>query len=329
MSLKEIVDPVRLCLDDGRLNPAAIGYTRTPLHLCNLPSGVGAWGRNKRWEYWGLVTPTHILGLTIASLDYAGVVQIYVLDRRTGASFDESGVTPLGQRIQLRDTLPPMTAYKNGTPWLHFEDTPHGTRIRVESRRVAIDVMAAHGGDALGVVVPWSQRLFQYTCKDVGRPLSGHMMIDGEHVGCASPAWAVLDRGRGRWPRSMTWNWGAGVGESEGHRIGLQLGGKWTSGTGSTENALIVDGRLHYIDEDLVWRYDLTTPNAVWRVSGRRVDATLTPFHRREARTNALIIRSTTYQAFGTWSGWASDATGARYALDGLVGWAEEATNVW
>jgi len=28
--------PVELCLPDGRLNPAAIGWTRRPLHTANL-----------------------------------------------------------------------------------------------------------------------------------------------------------------------------------------------------------------------------------------------------------------------------------------------------
>ena len=33
---------------------------------------------------------------------------------------------------------------------------------------------------------------------------------------------------------------------------GMQLGGKWTDGTGMTENALVVDGRLSKISEELV-----------------------------------------------------------------------------
>ena len=27
-------------------------------------TNLRGWGRNKRWEYWGVVTPTHILGVT-------------------------------------------------------------------------------------------------------------------------------------------------------------------------------------------------------------------------------------------------------------------------
>ena len=66
----------------------------------------------------------------------------------------------------------------------------------------------------------------------------------------AGESWAVLDHGRGRWPYRMTWNWGAASGVVDGRTIGLQIGGTWTDGTGSTENAVVVDGRLAKVSEE-------------------------------------------------------------------------------
>ncbi|XTZ13159.1 hypothetical protein ACQSSU_16520 [Micromonospora echinospora] len=48
----------------------------------------------------------------------------------------------------------------------------------------------------------------------------------------------MLDHGRGKRPYAMTWNWAAGAGPGRA----IQLGGAGTDGTGSTENALVVDG---------------------------------------------------------------------------------------
>ena len=82
------------------------------------------------------------------------------------------------------------------------------------------------------------KRQFQYTVKDLARPATGLLRIDGvEHEigGAAGEAWAVLDHGRGRWPYDIQWNWGAGSGRSQragGRVIGVQLGAKWTEGTG-------------------------------------------------------------------------------------------------
>ena len=49
----ELHDPVDLCTPDGaKLNPAARGWSRVPLHRANLD---GQHGRNKRWDYWAIL----------------------------------------------------------------------------------------------------------------------------------------------------------------------------------------------------------------------------------------------------------------------------------
>ena len=68
---REITGPVDLCLPDGRVDRDAVGWSRRPLHRPNLRG----WGRTKRWEYWGVVTPTHVVGLTVSSIDYASIHQ--------------------------------------------------------------------------------------------------------------------------------------------------------------------------------------------------------------------------------------------------------------
>jgi len=323
----ELLDPVDLTGPRGRLNPAAIGYSRVPLHSTTL----SGWGRNKRWEYWGIITPTHVIGLTLSSLDYAGVHQIYVLDRATGIDREWNALVPFARGVLLPDTPPPFAAKGgNRRMRLHFSDVRGGTKVSASAPGMVLQLLVPTGGDSLGVVVPWSEKRFQYTVKNVARRVSGSLTLDGQHFDFVEDeSWAVLDRGRGRWPYRMTWNWAAGSGVVDGTPIGLQLGGRWTDGTGMTENALFVDGTLHYIPEDLDWQYDPSDWMAPWRVTGDRVEATLTPFHVRHARTNALIVASDTHQAFGEWSGWASDGDGQQYRLDGLIGWAEEAINRW
>ena len=345
--MRELHDVVDLCLADGSLNPDAIGWTRHPIHR----TGLRGWGRTKRWEYWGIVTPTHVIGLTISNLDYAAVHQCYVLDRATGVDREFDALVPMGRDVVLPDAAPPITASARARGFaLEFSDLPllvaghrpdtARLRMGVRSTRLVADITAKAGslrldavadaaGESLSVVVPWSRRRFQYTVKDLARPITGTLVIDGIEHEVSNGSWAVLDRGRGRWPYRMTWNWAAGSGIVDGHRIGLQLGGRWTAGTGMTENALIVDGVVDPMSTEVAWNYDLAHPDRPWRIQGDRVDATLTPFHVRRAATNALVIASRTVQAFGEWSGWAADSDGRRYRVDGIVGWAEEAKNRW
>lgn len=338
---REITAPAALCLPDGRLDRAAVGWSRHPLHRTNLRG----WGRTKRWEYWGLMTPTHVVGVTVSSLDYAAVHQVWVLDRRSGTEIDGGAVVPLGRGTVLPESLGGGAARARARGLaIDIEDAPRGegedegagggTWIRARTDRVSLDVVATAppGHESLGVVVPWSGTRFQYTVKDLARPLHGAITVDGDRHEIGDDAWAVLDHGRGRWPYSMTWNWGAGSGRVDGRVVGVQVGGRWTDGTGSTENALLLDGRLHKNGDELVWEYDRDDWRAPWRVHDRdraRVDLVLTPFQERVARTNLLVVAGETHQCFGTWTGWMTTDEGERVRVDGVEGWAEEARNRW
>lgn len=324
---REITEPVALCLPGGRLNPDAVGWSRRPLHRANLRG----WGRAKRWEYWGVVTPTHVVGLVVSSLDYAGVHSIYVLDRATGIERVEEVVVPFARGAVLPERSGVGEARgAGGALSITLTNSADATTVYAVAPGIEVDLTVATtpGRDSLAVVVPWSATRFQYTVKDLGRPVSGRLVVDGTSYD-VEPAgsFAVLDHGRGKWPYSMTWNWAAG--SRPGGDLAIQLGGRWTDGTGSTENGLFVDGRLHKIGDDLTWHYDRDDWRRPWRISGARLDVTLEPFHERAARTNLLVVANETHQCFGTFAGWASSDDGVRVDLDGLVGWAEEARNRW
>ncbi len=114
--------------------------------------------------------------------------------------------------------------------------------------------------------------------------------------------------------------------------VGVQVGGAWTDGTGSTENAVCVDGRISHLPDDLRWEYDRDDWLAPWRITdlaGGRVDLTFTPVHVRTDRMNLGVLANDTHQAFGTWSGTMVDADGTAVRCDGLRGWAEEVVNRW
>ena len=331
---REITAEVELCRPDGTLNPDAVGWTRHPLHdTSRIGRGRRGWGRAKRWEYWAVTTPTHLIGVTVSSLDYAGVYAVWVHDRRSGETVSHDVIDPLARGASLPARLgdDPARASAGGLT-IAIEAASGGTRLTVDGPRVRLDVLAQRpeGHEAMGVVVPWSARRFQYTVKDVARPARGRLWVDGvEHTVADGDSWAVLDHGRGRWPYAVHWNWGAGSGLVDGRVIGVQVGGRWTDGTGSTENALVVDGRVHKISEELSWRYDTRDWLAPWRVRGDLADLTFTPFWNHSSATNLGILAQRANQCFGHWSGWMRDDAGARVRVDGVLGWAEDVHNRW
>jgi hypothetical protein len=335
MTERELTAPMSLTLPNGRLNPEAVGWARQPIvDTSRIGRGLG---RNKRWEYWNVTTPTHILALTVSSIDYAAVHEVWVFDPATGRSWGKTAtvIPPRGVELAANVESGPARARAKGLE-IDIEQSAGsqgaGTRLRARIANASFDVFAAlpERHERLAVVVPWSAKRFQYTVKDVARPASGSLTIEGRTYDVpAGESWAVLDHGRGRWPHDIAWNWGAGSGVSGGRTIGIQVGGKWTDGTGSTENAMLIDGTLHKIHAELVWEYDLADWRRPWRVTGGGLDASLTPFHDKVTRTDLGVVASSTDQCFGHWSGTFSTTAGEVVAFDGIVGWAEEVHNRW
>ncbi len=164
-------------------------------------------------------------------------------------------------------------------------------------------------------------------------PASGTVFAHGQEYRFEpDEAFGVLDHGRGRWPYSTTWNWGSGSGTAGGRRVGLQFGGKWTDGTGMTENALCVDGVLHKIGAELTWTYDPRDWLRPWTVTDdreSRIDLRFTPIYERKAKTQALVIATEVHQCFGMWSGDVVLDDGKTLRISDLRGFAEEARMRW
>lgn len=332
-SRSEITASVELTLPDGRLNPAALGWARSPLIRTG---GIGPrrfWGRNKRWEYWNIMTPRYIVGLTVSAIDYAAVHEVWIFNRDTREAVHRAATVLPARGVSLPPTLGQGPASARAKDLrIEVTEEPDGVRMRVEVPRASVDVLAEKpaGHESLAVVVPWTKRRFQYTVKDVARPARGTVTVDGTVYDLpAGESWAVLDHGRGRWPYDITWNWGVGSGRYQGSVIGIQVGGKWTDGTGATENAFFIDGRMHKIHEDLTWEYDQADFLRPWSVHGGGLDARFVPFYDRVARTNLGIIAAATDQCFGVWSGAFTTAGGEVIPFDGVEGWAEHVHNRW
>lgn len=331
---RELVAPVSLTRPDGRLDPAAVGWARHPL-VDTSGIGRGRWGRNKRWEYWNITTPTHIMALTVSSIDYAAVHEVWVFDRATQKTWSRTSMTVPARGVEFAPSFErgPTGARARGLEiGIDPSSDGSGTRLRARIADASFDVVAdlPEGHERLCVVVPWSEDRFQYTVKDVARPAHGTLTIEGATYDVpAGASWAVLDHGRGRWPYGVRWNWGAGSGVSYGRVIGIQVGGGWTEGTGMTENAITIDGRLHKIHAELEWRYDIGEWQQPWHVGGGGLDASFTPFYDKSKHVSIGVISSSTDQCFGHWSGTFRTADGQDIPFDDVLGWAEEAHIRW
>ncbi|WP_350348878.1 DUF2804 domain-containing protein [Agromyces sp. G08B096] len=327
---REITEPVALCLPDGRLNPDAVGWARGALHDTRLPG----WGRNKRFEYWSVQTPSTIFTMNISHHDYRANVSITCIDRSTWSEIVQGGNTWMPRRGGLDRTADrePMQARRKDV-LVRMTPTDRGTLLHGRSARIDVDVeiVAPDDHESMAVVVPWSDRRFQYTKKDNGLRAVGLISVDGivQEID-AEHSIAVHDRGRGRWPYFTLWNWGAGNGvTADGQALGLQFGGKWTDGTPSTENWIRLDGRLHKVSSHLEWRYDPADWTAPWRLVGPSVEVTFTPERHLRHVFDRWIVKSRGDTCFGTYAGTVELDDGRVVAFADVFGHVEEVERRW
>lgn len=338
----ELTEPVDLCSPDGRrLNPAAVGWSRRPLHRANLSGG---WGRTKRWDYWAVQSEDVVVSITVADIDYLGLVTVDWIDLATHESGGRKVTLPLGRGVELPDQCcSGRLVHQSRHLQLDISyEADDATTIRAEwterrGDKGELDVAVARpeGHESLNVVIPWSDTRFQFTSKHQAQPVTGSVKVAGRTIrfgGDGLDAWGILDVGRGRWPYRAQWNWGGGAGpSSDGHAVGLQLGGKWTEGTGCTENGVFIDGHLTKISEELRWDYSWRDPMGPWRVRSPAgdLDVTLIPIHDRHDRINVGVARTEVHQVFGRWSGAVPDGAGGQVTVDRIQGFAEESRSRW
>ncbi|MGB9695379.1 MAG: DUF2804 domain-containing protein [Caldisericaceae bacterium] len=336
--MKEITESINLCDENGNLNPLAIGWSRRPLHDCNLS---GHFFRKKRWNYWAVYDRNLLFSATISDVDYLKEMFCYYIDFETKDYYEKTFIMPpFSKGIRLGQSISEEATFNSGDSIVRFSKTNEGMHIDVElpktpkGRINANIVVFDEGSESLNVVIPWSRRLFQYTSKQFCLRAEGEVSIGGnKHTFSRKEAFATLDFGRGAWKYSTFWNWGSFSAKlADGKIVGLNAGGGWTDGTGMNENGLLIDGKLSKIFQDVIFDYDRADFMKPWHLytkSSDMVDIVLKPFFERKAKTNMLIVSSQFHQMFGAISGTLKDDSNHKYEINDAIGWVEEHNARW
>jgi len=332
---RELTTPVDLCDRHGRLDPAAIGFSRVPLVRANLH---GHWPRKKRWNFWNWISPRFVLQVTLADIDYAAFCQVTIVDFERKRTLARTEIARPGS-IVLPEHVARTVSFQGrsiryanvyGADGMQVDLS--GTARSGEPIVAAFFVHVPTAQESLNVVVPWSAARFQANSKHNTLPCTGEVRVgDVRYVMRPEECHGVQDFGRGIWPYRSFWNWGVATGDEDGVRIGVNLGGKWTTGTGVTENGLLVDGRLHKIMEDVRWDYDPGDWMRPWRVRADRsgmVDLTLEPHVAHRVRAGVGLLSTAGVCCFGRWHG-TIRFDGRERRIRSLVGWAEEFVHRW
>lgn len=334
---REITEPVLLCNQKGLLNPEAIGFARQPIIQSNLTKNFM---RKKKWNSWCVYGEDLLFSATINHLDYAAICYVYILNYETQRFFEKQIVIPIGRKVKMPENVLENIKFMHDHLTIQILHLQYETHLSVtipdfDNEVLHADLHIYHPpeDDSLNVVIPRNRNIFQFTAKHHSLPTTGFVKIGETRFDFnADYSFAVLDYSRGIWPRIVDWNWAMASQRVGGRRIGLNFGGQWTDGTGMTENAIFIDGRMSKISEDVIFTYDTENHMAPWSIKTKfsnTVHLTFTPFFKRTAETKTAIMRSKVYQLVGYFDGYVHIKDSAPLIVRQMLGCAEDHHAKW
>lgn len=341
----ELTQPGPLLDKNGRL--AQVGWSRKPLLDCNLEN-VNFYAiqplqrfRVKRWDYYAVFTPHRFFSATIADLGYAGNIFVYTLDFTTGELHEEGLVIPFGNGIRLeRNPEAGEASFKNDKVSLYFKVDGNQRFINVDwagfdngrgiHAEIVLRPLPQH--ESMNIIIPIGQKRFYDNTKINCMPAQGFIQYgDTREELRPETSAGSLDWGRGVWEYQSYWNWASSSGFlPDGQTIGLNLGRGFGDLSKATENAVILNGRVHKLGS-VKFDYKSGDYMQPWCFTDdeKRLDLTFTPFKDRTARTNLGIIFSEVHQMFGRYNGHVILDDGSRLEIRDLIGFAEEHHARW
>lgn len=334
---REIYKTVDLCDAKGQLNPEAIGFARKPLIASNLK---GNFMRKKKWNYWCVFGEEIIFSATISHLDYATVCFVYFLNYESQRFFEKTIIMPFPRKKIMSNASLETCKFEHPEMKIEFLYKQQSTRISVqiddfdgEQLSANLEISHPENQESLNVVIPWNRQTFQFTGKHLCLPATGTVKIGTQQFSIDPvESFAVLDTGRGVWPRQSSWNWAMASQRSLGKTIGLNFGGKWTDGTGMTENAFFVNGKMNKIHEDILFHYDREDYKKPWVISTKFSDDVkleFTPFFERVSKSDIKLVKSEVHQLFGYYNGYVRYEDGKRLKISQLLGSIEDHYAKW
>lgn len=334
---------VKLCDDRGRLLRSSVGWSPVTYHDVNFS---GNYFRKKRYDAWGVQSQDAYYCTALVDLGYLGYAFAFLYDLRTGRFDEVSKITPFAKGVQVTRNVEGESYLRSRNMRLSYHRQPptseHDGSVILEAHahlddgrpfEAELTVEYPRGEETMNVVIPWSDRKFHFTSKHAAVPAHGYVRLGKETTNFpAGESFAWLDFGRGIWPYESAWNWTIAGGTSDGRRLGFNFGSGWTDGTGMTENAIFIDGKVHKLAEEIRFDYDPANVLAPWRITSVRTDRvrlTFTPKYDRFDQTNALVIRSSLHQVIGHYEGTIISDQGSTLAIRDFVGVAEEHQARW
>ncbi len=324
------------------------GYAYSLVKDYSKKSVKGGLLRLKEWDYYYVGNAEYGIALTIANNSYMGMLSVSVLDFKGKFDVTKSIMLPFpGDKIKLPETS------KVGDVFVEDEKKGYSFRFYNEGkgrRRLVVFLKAIDklqtpfhcdvtldetSPSSLVIATPFKKKGHFYYNQKINCLLAhGYAKIGDRLLDFNKGSYGVLDWGRGVWTYKNTWYWSSVSSETDGHKIGWNLGYGFGDTSKASENVLYLDGVPHKLGRV---KFDIPLSKQgtdefmkdwLFRFPDDSFELRFHPVYDRHSDTNALLLRSNQHQVFGFFSGSFLTEEGS-FSFAEIPGFAEKVFNKW
>jgi len=342
---KEIVERSRLLDEKGHLKQ--VGFSKKPLLDYNRKDVKAGIFKIKEWDYYLVYNNDFGVALTIADNAYMGLVSATYFDFKQPTQKTETvmSLLPMGRWKLPSSATTGGIKFSNNKIKVEFIHDGKNRRIKFnmmnfyKTTSLHVDVsLSEEPAESMVIATPFKDfpKGFYYNQKIIGMKATGSIRYRGsEYSFNKETSNAILDWGRGVWPRKCTWYWGAATGTLGGKPFGFNIGYGFGDTTATTENMIFYEGKAHKL-ENVTFHIPINEKGKEdymkpWKFtsSDGRFEMDFVPILDRNSFTTALVVSSKQHQVFGRFSGKAILDDGKILEIKDFLGFAEKVKNVW
>ncbi|CAD8142775.1 unnamed protein product [Paramecium octaurelia] len=272
--------------------------------------------RFKQWDYFHLTTSEVYIAVAFVDLGYVQSIQftfysvkdnyfihkdkvVYPFQSRQFTLEDDCTLKGNLTRTFKSDAI--NVEYKG---WLHNGVEMRGIQITFDGFEASF-VMESHQQDDLFILKPFTQEgdKFFYSRKAYGWHSYGQIKYN-QQIHKFTKANAGMDYGRGIFNYATFWLWVSGMGFSQDHRIGFNLGaaGDNVKGKETSDEGIFIDNQL-YVLSDLEYSFDLNDLEKIITVRGKDFYLEFVPKTTHLFTEDLLLIDVKFRQLIGVFNG--------------------------
>jgi len=336
----EITSQTPLLADDGTLS--AWGWSRHPLMVYNKENLSSAQKKRlKEWDFYNVYNKDYCFEITMANISWMVLITVSLDDYKNNESFSNMSIVlntdlldletnPYEDIIYEYGRVSNAFTYEDGIKTLKFDFAKSiifGPEITGE-----IKIQDSKEDDSLATAAPFKEEgSFFYTDKVFAKKASGSVFIKGkEYKFSNEDSYAVLDWGRGVWPKEFEWGWAVASGEVDGKVLGFNFGWGEEDASRFTCSAIVYGGVLHKMGK-ITWEYNKDDIMQPWHFvsDDGRFDITMVCDNDHSKNIDLGFYYMKTIQPRGKFYGKVVLDDGKVLDVNGIQGFAEHCFQKW